>query len=158
MAPVPPRPPHRVSSSDLLGFIDRAELDKALAPFVADPGERQFLIRCVVGEGPAHHRGANDVLLRLLARALEAARARPRPLTEGLPVPMHVPPHLKREGAHQSYPIKLPTMPLERLAAPGSRDVEAMADCLTDGPAQHAVANVLMVAMLGALLEALDSR
>ncbi len=153
-----PTPPNRVSSAALLGFIDRQELERILEPFVPDSGDRQFVTRCVVAEGPAHHRGANYVLLRLLARALEAAHARPAPPADGLPVPMHVPPHLKREGTAQTYPLRLPIHALKPLAKAGSRDVEAMADCLTDGPAQHAVANVLMVSMLEALLEALKPK
>jgi hypothetical protein len=155
-----PDSPHaaRVSSSALLGFVDRAELERALEPFVPDAGDREFLVRCVVAEGPAHHRGANYVLLRLLARALEAAHARPGPPRDGLPVPMHVPPHLRRADGEQCYPLKLPTGPLERLAQGAPREVEAMADCLTDGPAQHSVANVLMVSMLAALLEALEQK
>jgi hypothetical protein len=45
---------------------------------------------------------------------------------------------------------------VERLAARGSRDFDAMVDCLTDGPPQHAVANVATVNLLEAILEALE--
>lgn len=152
---MPPRPPHsRVSSSDILGFLDAPALEAALAPLIPDAADRRFLVRCVTGEGPAHHRGANYVLLRLLAQLLERRGGKAAAAGRSLPVPMHLPPHLQGEGPEeQSYPVRLPTRALERLCGGKARELEAMADCLTDGPPQHAVANVLMVAMLDALLD-----
>lgn len=155
---MPHRPPHhrRVPSSAVLAFADPAALEAALAPLVPDAQDRAFLVRCVVAEGPAHHRGANWVLLSLLARAVEAAGAwrRVGKGAPGLAVPMHLPPHLR--GDDQSYPLTLPEGPLRRLAPDDARAREAMVDCLTDGPPQHAVANVMMAALLGALLEELE--
>lgn len=142
----------------MLKFLDLPALEQALAPFVPDPADRQFVARCVVGEGPAHHRGANYVLLKLLARALEKAGGAKVSSGPAVSVPMHIPPHLRGEGEPQDYPVRLPTAPLEALAPGRPREIEAMADCLTDGPPQHAVANALMVAMLGALLEALEKK
>lgn len=152
---LPPRPPHsRVSSSAILGFLDAPALEAALAPIIPDAADRRFLVRCVTAEGPAHHRGANYVLLRLLAELLARRGARAGTAGRSLPVPMHLPPHLRGDSPEeQSYPVRLPTGALERLCGGKERELEAMTDCLTDGPPQHAVANVLMVAMLDALLD-----
>src|SRR5690349_16064532 len=105
------------------GFIDASQIDTLLAPLVPDAEDRAFVVRCILTEGPAHHRGANYVLLRLLGELVdalgepdvEAVRARGT-----LPVQMKVPPHLTRPGSMMSYPLDLPTGPLERLAAAGS--------------------------------------
>jgi hypothetical protein len=155
---MPPRPPPRhLPSSAISAFVDPARIDLLLARWVPEAEDRAFVVRCLVGEGPAHHRGANFVLLSLLAQALEKAKAQPEPQGVTLPVPMRLPPHLAHAEAEQdAYPLRLPTAPLERLAPSGSRELEAMVDCLTDGPPQHALANVAMVALLGALLDALE--
>ncbi len=152
-----PPPPHaHRSQSAVTRFIRPEEIDAILEPWVPDPEDRRFLTRCLVEEGPLHHRGANFVLLRLLgdlARALSPGpeRAAPGP---GLPVPMRLPPHLRPDGDDDAvYPIRLPVRAVERLAPRGSRDFDAIVDCLADGPPQHAVANVLMATVLDALLE-----
>lgn len=150
-------PGHRpIPASQLLGFVDEAALSQSLAGLLPDDGDRRFVVRCLVGEGPAHHRGANFVLLSLLQRLLERWGARPPDAAAGLPVPMRLPPHLAANVDPDSddghYPLRLPVRALDELADgdPGRR--AAMVDCLTDGPPQHALANVLMVAMLDALL------
>ena len=137
-------------------FIDRERLSRDLAPWVPDAADRDFVVRCIVGEGPIHHRGANHVLLSLLGRALAAAHAEPRAEDDGLPVPMRLAPHHRRDDGDQRYPVSLSVRALERLAPRGSAEMAAMVDCLTDGPPQHALANVVMVGMLGALLDALE--
>ena len=53
-------------------------------------------------------------------------------------------------------PLALPTAPLERLAPRGTRDFAAIVDCLTDGPPQHALANVAMVTLIAELLARLE--
>ena len=124
-----------------------------------DDEDRAFVVRCILGEGPAHHRGANYVLLQLLGMIVErlggadmdAVRAQGT-----LPVPMKVPPHLEREGSMMSYPLALPTGPLDALAPAGSPEQAAMVQCLCDGPPQHALANAAMVWLLGAALDRLD--
>jgi hypothetical protein len=68
-------------------------------------------------------------------------------------VPMRLPPHLEDEVDEAEYPVKRPLAPLESVGA-SPRDAEAMVDCVTDGPPQHAVANVVMVALLERLLRA----
>lgn len=150
----------KIPPSAVIAFIDSDRIDALLAPFLPDAEDRAFVLRCVLREGPAHHRGANYVLLSLLGEALEAAGAAD---LEALrkkgtaPVPMRVPPHLARPGSVMSYPLDVPTAPLARLAPAGSMDQAAMIDCLTDGPPQHALANAAMMWLVGALLERLES-
>ncbi|HSP78469.1 MAG TPA: hypothetical protein VLQ93_08065, partial [Myxococcaceae bacterium] len=70
----PPPPPHvHVSSSAISAFIEPERIEALLAPLVPEPQERAFVVRCLLGEGPAHHRGANYVLLALLGQVLEKA-------------------------------------------------------------------------------------
>jgi len=150
---MPHAPPGRhVPSSAVSAFIDRSRLDRALSPWVPDAADRAFVVRCLVDEGPAHHRGANYVLLSLLA---ELAGAAPADIANqpSVPVPMRLPPGAAHAGSEQgSFPIRLPTALLERLAPAGSVAQDAMIDCLTDGPPQHALANVATVCLLSALL------
>ena len=135
-----------------LGFIDRDAISELLVPFVPDEGERTFVVRCLVDEGPAHHRGANYVLLRLLGKLLTTPATRS---ADTCPVPMQLPPHLADElddDSEQTYPLDLPLAPLDLLAPRGSQEQQAMMGALIDGPPQHALANVAMVAILDALL------
>ncbi len=160
---MPPRPPHErhVPSSAISRFIEPQRLEELLTPWVPDEAERAFVVRCMLAEGPAHHRGANYVLLSLLGRVLErlpAGASVPAPGGEPLEVPMRLPPHLAKGSQPKSYPLPLPSAPLEQLAPRGSRDFEAMVDCLTDGPPQHALANVAMVALLAEILARLGER
>lgn len=153
-----PKHRHHVSPSAIAAFIEPGKLEQLLAPLVPDEADRAFIVRCVIGEGPAHHRGANYVLLSLLAKALEACGAELKPLQgRTVPVPMRIPPHLADEGAPPTFALELPLAPLEELTGhdPDPRPLAAMIDCLTDGPPQHALANVAMVALLGRLLEVL---
>jgi hypothetical protein len=142
-------------------FIDPSRIDSLLAGVLPDSEDRAFVVRCILGEGPKHHRGANYVLLRLLGMVVDelgggdiaalAARGT-------LPVPMKVPPHLARPGSMMAYPLGLPTAPLERLAPGGSVEQAAMAECLMDGPPQHALANAAMLWLVGAALQRLKEQ
>ncbi len=159
---MPPRHPHdrHLPSSAISGFVDAARIEALLAPYLPDSQARTFVVRCVLGQGPAHHRGANYVLLSLLGLVLErvARGDRTTPdLGAPLTVPMRLPPHLARPDDAPSYPLSLPSAPLELLARKGTRDFEAMVDCLTDGPPQHALANVAMVTLLADLLARLPA-
>jgi hypothetical protein len=159
---MPPRPPHErhVPSSAISGFIEPERIQALLAPWIPDEQARAFVVRCILSEGPAHHRGANYVLLALLGRVLERlppTQSVPAPAGDLLMVPMRLPPHLARESGPQGYPMGLPTAPLEQLAPRDSRHFDAMVDCLTDGPAQHALANVAMVTLIAELLARLGS-
>ena len=108
---------------------------------------------CVVwsAEGPIHHRGANYILLALLARALDKTQA-PLPPAPAVGVPMRLPPHLADSVDEGVYPLPLPTGALSALAGEQPEQVAAMVDCLTDGPPQHALANVVMVSLIEKLL------
>lgn len=112
------------------------------------------MARCLVGEGPLHHRGANYVLLSLLARAVQAHGGVPAPAEGGVPVPMRLPPHLAEQADEGNYPLQLPLRALRELAQGDAAQLAAMIDCLTDGPPQHALANVAMVALLEAMIPA----
>lgn len=154
-APHPRRTP--VPASRALAFVDDTRLDAALARLVPAAADRAFVRRCLVGEGPVHHRGANYVLVMLLDHLLQAS---PRtggsgsetPEAHREPVPMRLPPHLAEHIGDAHYPIELPTGALSRIAGGDADAVRAMIDCLTDGPPQHAVANVVLVALVDQLL------
>ncbi len=136
-------------------FIDRARVDAILAPLIPDDGDRAFVVRCVLDEGPAHHRGANYVLLALLGELVDTlGPIAPSTERESVaPVAMRVPPHLAR-GAPKHYPLGLPKAPLIALASGDAGVAAEMAAALTDGPPQHALANAAMVALLNRALEA----
>lgn len=154
----PPPPPHRrrhVPPSAISAFIHPEDIEAILAPWVPDPKDRAFVARCMVQEGPAHHRGANYVILSLLGEVLERLKVKPGTEGKTLPLPMRLPPHLEHEQEEANFPLHLPLEPLEYLAGEHPEDAEAMADCLTDGPPQHAIANVAMVCLLGAILKTL---
>ena len=142
-----------VPSSAITAFVDEERVSRLLAPWVPDPGERAFVVRCLLREGPAHHRGANFVLLSLLGLLVEPGGPPAVPQGEGVEVPLRLPPHLAEEHEDGAFPLRMPTGPIERLASAGTPEFEAMVDCLTDGPPQHALANAAMVALLGVLLE-----
>lgn len=147
-------------------MIDRGRLDDLLTPWIAEPAERAFVVRCIAAEGPIHHRGASYVLLALLGEALAAAPARDRDPGAAAreeptaPVPLRLPPHLQDHArGEREYPLRLPLQPLQRLAGAGAgadAAVAAMADALVDGPPHHALANAAMVCLLGELLARLQ--
>ncbi len=111
--------------------------------------------RCLLDEGPVHHRGVNWILLSLLGE-LEGVRPTTPPVGEHVCVPLRLPPHLRREYGDEdedgAYPLPLPLAPLRRLAGNDAWAVDAMVECLTDGPPQHALANAAMVLLIDALM------
>lgn len=151
----PPKPPrHPVPSSAISAFIEPSRVDGLLRALVPDDQDRAFIVRCIVDSGPAHHRGANYVLLALLDRVLQKRGLVPKPPAGNTaPVPMRIPPHLADKRSPQAFALALPTAPLEALAGGDPQTLAAMIDCVIDGPPQHALANVAMVALLGRLLE-----
>jgi len=152
-------PPHRNAPS--IAFIDASRIDAILACAVPDAEDRAFVVRCILGEGPAHHRGANYALLSLLGLLVERlggadmAALAARGTT---PVPMKVPPNLERQGSLMAYPLGLPLGPLSELAPAGTPEQAAMIDCLSDGPPQHALANAAMLWLIGAAIDRLKER
>jgi hypothetical protein len=151
---------HRTPSGTA-AFIDSSRLDALLKAVVPDDQDRAFVVRCVLGEGPAHHRGANYALLMLLGRVVDALGGADMDALRAkgtIPVPMKVSPHLARPGSLMAYPLDLPIGPLEQLEPAGSAHQSAMAECLTDGPPQHALANAAMMWLIGAALDRLEER
>lgn len=132
--------------------LDRSRLDAGLQRLVPDPRDRQFLLRCVLDEGPPHHRLANHALLTLLVELVERIDAVVVPPV-GVAVPMRVPPHLRSRDA-STFPLAMDLAPLALLGP----DPTPWVDALLDGPPQHSVANALMVDLLGAALAHLDRR
>lgn len=147
--PSPPRPRrHRHRSLDL----DVERLAKRLEPWLPKKADRDFVLRCVLDEGPTHHRGSNYVLITLLAHLASLRNAKaPRPPFR--PFEMRLPPHLEDEVEERHWPLELPERALELVGERDRSFMDALADCLTDGPPQHAVANVLMVQLLTSLIE-----
>ncbi|MBL8924421.1 MAG: hypothetical protein JNJ54_36570 [Myxococcaceae bacterium] len=138
-------------------FIDAGRLDAALAPWVPDADERAFVLRCVLEEGPSHHRGANFVLLSLLVDLTQRLGVKAPGAGRSRPFPMRLPPHLEEEIDDDEWPLGVPERPLVALASNDERALDAMVDCMTDGPPQHALANVLMLQLLDAMLAKVGS-
>jgi hypothetical protein len=148
--------PTRSPSSAIGAFIDSKAIDTLLEPYVADAGDRAWVVRCMLDTGPAHHRGANFVLLSLIGRVRDKLPPAPgRAPGRTVPIPMRVPERAESEDT--AFPLGVPLQAIERLAPAGSRDAEAMLDCLTDGPPQHALANAAMAQLLADILARLDA-
>lgn len=146
----PHHPKHRRHRAERL---PSAEIDRALAPFVPDPSDRAFILRCVLEEGPAHHRGASFAILRVLSLAIERLGAPSKDLSAipTTPLTIRLPPHLAEAAEDNAYPIGLPTRALRE--ALGDPELEAAAvDALCDGPAHHALANAMMLWLIEAIL------
>ncbi len=128
-------------------------ISAALAPWVPDDADREFVVRVILDEGPAHHRGSSYVLLALLAELVRRQVPSPGPAEAGEPVRMHLPPHV---SAHVdgTYPLALQLEPIRALAPEDPSAQRAFVECLVDGPPHHALANAACVALLGALLRA----
>lgn len=157
-APPPPATPgsrRHVPTSAIVSFIDPSVIEGILAPWLPDVEARRFVVRCILGEGPAHHRGANYVLLALLGDVLRRLGG-PGATSAGgageVAVPIRLPPQLAAEHDDAEYPLRFPRRVVDRLAPDDPGVQAAMLDCLTDGPPQHALANAAMLCLLDALL------
>lgn len=150
--------PRHVPASEIAAFIQPGPIDALLAPCIPDEGERALVVRCLLEVGPAHHRGSNYILLRLLGLLLERQKVVPLPQSESnsAPIPLRVPPSVQAIQDPMPYPLRISTDALERLAPRGSRSLAAMVDCLTDGPPQHSLANAAMLCLIDALLIAAE--
>lgn len=160
---MPHVPRHLLSTAEMLSFVRTEPIEQLLRHFVPIEADRKYLARCLLESGPSHHRGANFVLLSLLAKVLERL-----PLSESLqpaiceqanavPVPMRLPPHLAETSPERFYPLCLSPRSLKVLADGNEQSVAAMIDCVVDGPPQHALANALMINVLERILSALSS-
>lgn len=149
--------PHHLlaPASSARAILRHDEIDALLAPWLPDAGDRAFVVRCIVDEGPIHHRGANYALLRLLGLALAAVGGPGPQRGETAAIPLRLPPHQRRDDDERRFPLGVPLDALERLAPRDSSAFAALLDCLRDGPPHHALANAAMVCMLGALLDRL---
>ncbi len=142
----------RRDRSDPASFMRPEVVAAALEPWVPDERDREFVVRVILDEGPAHHRGSSFVLLALLAELVRRRGARASSQGPVEPVRMHLPPHVASQ-VDGTYPLALPLEPLRALAPDDPSALRAMAECLVDGPAHHALANAACVALLGALLD-----
>lgn len=156
----PPHPrPDRTAASAIALALDGDRLDRILAPWVADAGERAFLVRCIIAEGPIHHRGASYALLAVAGLigerlGLDGTAVEPA----GAAVPMRLPPHLERPDQEPpAYPLHLDPGGLDRLC-PDRPDLrQVLIDALTDGPPHHALANVALLNLLSAILRRIEA-
>ncbi len=150
---------HKVPLATIGALIEPARIEALLARFVPDPDECAFVTRCIVDLGPAHHRAANYVLLRLLAQVLEqlADKSQPHEVAETVAVPIRLPTPGISMTEEKVYPLHMSLAPLKSLAEGNEQRLAAMVDCLLDGPPQHALANAAMVNVLGLVLDQLKS-
>ncbi len=152
-----PSTERHVGSHPLTIAIDRARVEAALAAVVPRVEDRAFLARCMLDEGPIHHRGDNYVLVALLGEVLArlpAVAADPAaPPAEVQPVPMRLPP--SQQGEARNYPIGIPLAVLAAVDGGSPRRRALLADCLADGPPHHAIANAAMTALLAEILRRL---
>lgn len=136
-------------------MADAQRLEDALALVISDPRDRAFVARCILSEGPAHHRAASWTLCVVAAEAAARAGARPREHAEAddFAVPLRLPPHVAT-GDDGAFPLAIPMAPLRAITG-DERGAEVLADALVDGPPHHALANAALVAILERLLAAL---
>ena len=148
---------HTVPLTSIGALIEPARIEALLSCWIADPDECAFVTRCIVDLGPAHHRAANYVLLRLLAQVLEQLgdKSTRHDVPDTVAVPIRLPTARIEKVDEKVYPLHMSLAPLKNLADGDSQRLAAMVDCLLDGPPQHALANAAMVNVLGLVLEQL---
>jgi hypothetical protein len=144
---------HRHTLSALSHAASPESLESALSLVIGEPDDTAFVARCILSEGPSHHRAASWALVVLAAEvARRLGVAGPPPAAaDAVPVALRLPPHQVRPD-DAAFPLSLPLSPLRTLLD-RERDVEAIADALVDGPPHHALANAALVALLGRILE-----
>lgn len=155
-------PPHaHPHDYPVVAAIDHQRISALVAACVPDPAACAFVVRCMLDEGPIHHRGDNFVLLALLGEVL----ARLPPAEGGkasddasFPVPMRIPPAHHAGAEPKCYPISIPQAPLALLDGDDPARRSVLAECLVDGPPHHALANAMMVNLLHAILQRLPVR
>jgi len=156
-------PPHhhhdRTAASAIALVLDPERLARVLEPWVPNASERTFLVRCIIGEGPIHHRGASYALLAVAGLIAERLGiSAPATDAAGLHVPMRLPPHLEQPGQEPpAYPIRLDPSGLDRLAAGNAGISQVLTDAVTDGPSHHALANVALLNLLSAILRHVEA-
>lgn len=156
----PPHHPHdRAAASAIALVLDADRLARILEPWVPDVGERTYMVRCIIGEGPIHHRGASYALIALAGAIAERLGvAVPATDNTGISVPMRLPPHLERPGEEPpAYPMRLDPTGLDHLANGHAGVRQVLADAVTDGPPHHALANVALLNLLAAILRRVEA-
>lgn len=136
------------------GSLDAAAIEAALAPVVPDGRDLRFVLRCILEEGPRHHRVASWALLQMLAAViaeLDAPSAVDPAGSEASPVPIRLPPAVARSADDSEFPIGVPRRLLERILS--REDAATAVDALSDGPPHHALANAAMAWLLEAIYE-----
>lgn len=152
-------PPHhdRTAASAIAALLDPDRIATVLAPWLPDAAERDFVVRCILAEGPIHHRGASFALLALAAQVAERTGIDPHHEDIGIAVPMRLPPHLERPDAPPDYPLRLDPGAVQRIAGGSTAVGRVLADAVTDGPPHHALANVALLNLLAAILRRLEA-
>lgn len=153
--PPPSPPPRRIPTSAITAFIQRDAINELLRPWLPADDERALVVRCLLDTGPAHHCGANYVLLRLLGLVLERVGGPPASGAaddSSVAIPLRLPPPFADARQEVHFPLTLPTRAVAQLAPRNSRHFAAMVDCLTDGPPQHALANAAILRLIEAVL------
>jgi hypothetical protein len=157
---MPPLHHHdRAAASAIALVLDPDRLARILEPWVPDGGERTFLVRCIIGEGPIHHRGSSYALIALAgAIADRLGVSVPASGEASVTVPMRLPPHVERpDQDHPVYPLRLDPSGLDHLAAGKDGVRQVLADAVTDGPPHHALANVALLNLLAAILRRVEA-
>jgi hypothetical protein len=155
-SPPPPRPPSRPPPKKHAArrrepALDAGAIDAALASSIPDARDRAFVLRCIVDEGPRHHRIASWALLRMLAAVLAelgGADAEPRGV-DVAPLPIRLPPSVTSSSEDAVFPIGVPMRMLRDVL--DENELATALDALRDGPAHHALANAVMVALIDAI-------
>lgn len=161
---MPPPPPHhhhdRTAASAIALALDADRLAKAIAPWAADPNDRAFLVRCIIGEGPIHHRGSSYALIALAGAIAERLGVTAPPSdAHGVTVPMRLPPHLEKPDEEPPvYPLRLDIAGIDRIAGGKDGVRQVLTDAVTDGPPHHALANVALLNLLAAILRRVEAQ
>jgi hypothetical protein len=156
----PPHLPHdRAAASAIALVLDAERLARILEPWLPDAGDRTYMVRCIIGEGPIHHRGASYALIALAGAIAERLGLTVSgPDRAGIAVPMRLPPHLERPGEDPLvFPLRLDPSGLDHLAAGHAGVRQVLTDAVTDGPPHHALANVALLNLLAAILRRVES-
>jgi hypothetical protein len=165
-----PPPPHghhghhghhdRAAASAIGLVLDTDRLMRILAPWIPDAGERTFVVRCIIGEGPIHHRGASYALIALAGAIAERLGASAIPSgKDAVQVPMRQAPHMERHDQERPvYPLSLDPSGIIYLAGEQAGVRQVLTDAVTDGPSHHALANVALLNLLAAILRQVGPR
>lgn len=158
---MPPPPEPHLRAHPVVAAIDHQRIAALVADSVADPASCAFIVRCILDEGPVHHRGDNYVLLALLGEVLARlpdSATTSAPEGGSFPVPMRIPPAHQAGSEPKAYPIAIPLAPLALVDGGTPAHRATLAECLADGPPHHALANAMMVRLLHAILLRLPAR